>query len=417
MSEKPQWIPIATMTPEGSLGAYLINRTQDLGVRLRPETTFNQSIKRSPSNKHLTQELSDAGILTMGDLLRMPENRIIALTTNPGRLVDSVRGYLEGLLITPHGRVIEAIFGKKQIPVPAEFETELILGLEQAISSVMPLEPRSPIISYHAKDIQVIQLRFGLMNGIPHSLEETSGYLEVSKDMISLRQNRTLRILRHPSRSNKLRGFFGVPAQSFGKQVFGAFLARDFPDLRRESIDSLQLPPEVKEELASKVNLRADFSVEDLVLLDLSKSKGLEKATVDNVASALLRKADEVANRLRLQAEEIAQTKIWAEQERLARMEGLKNNLIPQIDLTRQQLEEIGTINIHDLGSSNHLLNALVRSNLNIVGDILNLSLFELSNIRNVGVGTLDELGVILGNLFGLDEDQTNTIRRYLALK
>ena len=60
---------------------------------------------------------------------------------------------------------------------------------------------------------RVLEFRFGLLNGRPMTLEGVakSPDFEVTKERIREMEQKALRILRHPSRSNRLKGFF-VPA-------------------------------------------------------------------------------------------------------------------------------------------------------------------------------------------------------------
>ncbi|OLC27578.1 MAG: hypothetical protein AUG06_07885 [Actinobacteria bacterium 13_1_20CM_2_65_11] len=53
---------------------------------------------------------------------------------------------------------------------------------------------------------EVLQLRFGLIDGRECTLEEVGKRFGVSRERIRQIESKTLRNLRHPSRSQKLRG-------------------------------------------------------------------------------------------------------------------------------------------------------------------------------------------------------------------
>src|SRR5213076_1196172 len=54
---------------------------------------------------------------------------------------------------------------------------------------------------------KVIQLRFGLHDGMPRTLEEVGREFGVTRERIRQIESKTLSKLRHPSRSQKLRAF------------------------------------------------------------------------------------------------------------------------------------------------------------------------------------------------------------------
>ena len=67
--------------------------------------------------------------------------------------------------------------------------------LEEVLSTLTPREE------------QVLRMRFGLMDGKPHTLEEVGKEFDVTRERIRQIESKALRKLRHPSRSKKLRDF------------------------------------------------------------------------------------------------------------------------------------------------------------------------------------------------------------------
>ena len=57
------------------------------------------------------------------------------------------------------------------------------------------------------RERQVIQLRFGLIDGRARTLEEVGKEFNVTRERIRQIEAKALRKLRHPSRSKKLRDF------------------------------------------------------------------------------------------------------------------------------------------------------------------------------------------------------------------
>ena len=80
---------------------------------------------------------------------------------------------------------------------PSEEATYTLLReqLEEVLSTLTPREE------------QVLRMRFGLVDGKPHTLEEVGKQFDVTRERIRQIESKTLRKLRHPSRSKKLRDF------------------------------------------------------------------------------------------------------------------------------------------------------------------------------------------------------------------
>jgi RNA polymerase primary sigma factor len=57
------------------------------------------------------------------------------------------------------------------------------------------------------RERQVLELRFGLVDGRDHTLEEVGQYFEVTRERIRQIESKALRKLRHPTRSRYLRDF------------------------------------------------------------------------------------------------------------------------------------------------------------------------------------------------------------------
>jgi len=67
--------------------------------------------------------------------------------------------------------------------------------IDEVLSTLTPREKR------------VLQLRFGLEDGRPRTLEEVGLEFSVTRERIRQIEAKALRKMRHPSRSRKLRGY------------------------------------------------------------------------------------------------------------------------------------------------------------------------------------------------------------------
>ena len=66
---------------------------------------------------------------------------------------------------------------------------------------------RAVLDSLSGRESRVLQLRFGLEDGRPRTLEEVGREFNVTRERIRHIEGKALRKLRHPSRSRKLKDY------------------------------------------------------------------------------------------------------------------------------------------------------------------------------------------------------------------
>ena len=193
---KPKWIPLSEMALDGSIGRVLVDDIPDLGSRLRPETTFNQLL--TPlllgAKSYALKELQVRGMATVGAVLSLPADSLSSFTRAVA-IEGRLKAYLDGLSITPHGKLFGEIFGKKPDPLPSDREQKLINVVEEAVASLTFRESR------------VITRRFGLEDGTTQTLEVVGKEFRLTAEMIRQIEAKALRRLRHQSRSTPLKNY------------------------------------------------------------------------------------------------------------------------------------------------------------------------------------------------------------------
>jgi RNA polymerase primary sigma factor len=84
-------------------------------------------------------------------------------------------------------------------PTPTQSAYRHLLGekIEELLATLSPREAR------------ILRLRFGLLNGHSHTLEEVGQKFGLTRERIRQIEGKALRRLRHPRRSRELRGYLG----------------------------------------------------------------------------------------------------------------------------------------------------------------------------------------------------------------
>jgi len=86
-------------------------------------------------------------------------------------------------------------------------DQEAIAPMDEAAREMLREQVRRSLSSLSERERQVLELRFGLIDGQEHTLEEVSRYFNVTRERVRQIEAKALRKLRHPSRSSDLREF------------------------------------------------------------------------------------------------------------------------------------------------------------------------------------------------------------------
>jgi RNA polymerase primary sigma factor len=86
-------------------------------------------------------------------------------------------------------------------------DAEAVVPLERASFRLLQEQLESVLHTLSGREKQVIEMRFGLKDGQPRTLEEVGKTFGVTRERIRQIESKTLSKLRHPSRSQKLRDY------------------------------------------------------------------------------------------------------------------------------------------------------------------------------------------------------------------
>jgi len=138
------------------------------------------------------------------DLGRDPEPQEIGrvMGIEPDRVVEILKISMEPIsLATPVGEEDDSALG--------DFleDREAVVPVDAASLIMLQEQMQSVLHTLSGREKKVIQLRFGLTDGHPRTLEEVGREFGVTRERIRQIESKTLSKLRHPARSQKLRDY------------------------------------------------------------------------------------------------------------------------------------------------------------------------------------------------------------------
>jgi RNA polymerase primary sigma factor len=88
-------------------------------------------------------------------------------------------------------------------------DVDALEPLDAASREMLREQVQRALLVLTERERQVLELRFGLVDGKDHTLEEVSRYFNVTRERIRQIEAKALRKLRHPTRSRSLRDYLG----------------------------------------------------------------------------------------------------------------------------------------------------------------------------------------------------------------
>jgi RNA polymerase primary sigma factor len=178
-------------------------------VRLQRKLT--QQLGREPSSEELALE---------GDFLEPQDAQAIVRSRADGSpLPDEVRRRWSRAALKV-SRVLRASEEPMSLESPVGNEDSSQLGdfiededalepMDAAAREMLREQVKSALAVLSDREREVLEMRFGLVDGKDHTLEEVGQYFNVTRERIRQIEAKALRKLRHPTRSRYLRDYLG----------------------------------------------------------------------------------------------------------------------------------------------------------------------------------------------------------------
>jgi RNA polymerase primary sigma factor len=176
---------------------------------------IRQAITRAIADQARTIRIPVHMVETINKLVRVQRQLLQDLGREPlpdeiGRVMgigaDKVR---EILKVSQEPVSLETPIGEEEDSHLGDFieDSDAVVPIDAASFILLQEQLESVLHTLSEREKKVIQLRFGLMDGHPRTLEEVGREFGVTRERIRQIESKTLSKLRHPSRSQKLRDY------------------------------------------------------------------------------------------------------------------------------------------------------------------------------------------------------------------
>ena len=189
----------------------------DKGFKFSTYATWwiRQAITRALADQARTIRVPVHMVETINKMARIQRQMTLELNREPleeeiaekmGITVEKVR---EVIKISQEPVSLETPIGEEDDSHLGDFvpDERSMSPEEYATNEILKEEIKSVLLTLQEREQEVLELRFGLIDGTSHTLEEVGKRFNVTRERIRQIEAKALRKLRHPSRAKKLKDF------------------------------------------------------------------------------------------------------------------------------------------------------------------------------------------------------------------
>jgi len=182
---------------------------ESISKLLRIQRSLVQKLERDPTPEDLALEfdlLSTEDKASIKDALRSGREIEPSLQDRWDRAAEKIQNILKS---AEEPISLERPIGDEDSSQLGDFieDSEAVEPMDAAAREMLRDQVQSALSDLSERERQVLELRFGLLDGKDHTLEEVSNYFNVTRERIRQIEAKALRKLRHPTRSRDLREY------------------------------------------------------------------------------------------------------------------------------------------------------------------------------------------------------------------
>ncbi len=178
---------------------------------LRIQRSLTQQLGRDPTNEEMALE---SGFLTDAEVQAILRARYEETPLDPDlqHRLEAAMAKVDRILRSAEEPVsLEGPVGDEDSSQLGDFieDVDALEPMDAAAREMLREQVQHALSALSERERQVLELRFGLVDGKDHTLEEVSRYFNVTRERIRQIEAKALRKLRHPTRSRHLRDYLG----------------------------------------------------------------------------------------------------------------------------------------------------------------------------------------------------------------
>ncbi|MGH2581447.1 MAG: sigma-70 family RNA polymerase sigma factor [Anaerolineales bacterium] len=178
---------------------------------MRAQRQLTQSLGREPSHEELALEsgfLEEMDVNVIKEAVK--ENRPIAPDLRR-RWMRAMAKVEQTLRSAEEPMSLESPVGAGDGSELADFiqDEDAMAPVDAAAREMLREQVQNALADLTDREREVLEMRYGLMDGREHTLEEVGQYFKVTRERIRQIEAKALRKLRHPNRSHQLREYLG----------------------------------------------------------------------------------------------------------------------------------------------------------------------------------------------------------------
>jgi RNA polymerase primary sigma factor len=178
---------------------------------LRVQRQLTQELGRDPTTEELALEVGYLPASDVQAILRAHSEEK-PLSADLQRKLETATQKIDRMLRSAEEPVsIDGPVGDEESSSLGDFieDEDALSPMDAAARQMLREQIRAALTSLADREREVIEMRFGLLDGQDHTLEEVSRFFDVTRERIRQIEAKALRKLRHPSRSKPLRDYLG----------------------------------------------------------------------------------------------------------------------------------------------------------------------------------------------------------------
>ena len=189
----------------------------DKGYKFSTYATWwiRQAITRALADQARTIRVPVHMVETINKMARIQRQMTLELNREPSeeeiakKMGVSVEKVREVIKISQEPVSLETPIGEEEDSHLGDFlkDESSMSPEEYATNEILKEEIKSVLMTLQEREQEVLELRFGLIDGTCHTLEEVGKRFNVTRERIRQIEAKALRKLRHPSRAKKLKDF------------------------------------------------------------------------------------------------------------------------------------------------------------------------------------------------------------------